>query len=111
MPFKSEQIPIAGTKNDSRRKLTNEQREAVIILHREGYSYRKLAEMFGVSKRLIQSIIRPPKRSLPRPRPTSYWTDAKRKYRRRKQKLYKRGIINESRKRRGRIKNGPSSLR
>ena len=111
MPFKSEQIPIAGTKNDSRCKLTSEQREAVIILHREGYSYRKLAEMFRVSKRLIQSIVRPPKRSNPRPRPTSYWTEAKRRYRRRKQELYKNGIINESRKRTNHIEKRPPSLR
>lgn len=93
MPYRSEKILIAGTKYDSRRKLSDEQRQAVAILHREGYSYRKLAEMFGVSKRLIQSIIRPPKRNTPRPRPTSYWTVAKRRYRQRKQALYNKGLI------------------
>lgn len=98
MPYRSEKISIAGTKYDSRRKLTDEQRDAVIILHREGYSYRKLAAMFGVSKRLIQSIIRPPKRSTPRQRPKSYWTQAKRKYRIRKQHLFKQGFIHETKK-------------
>ena len=101
MPYRSEHVPIAGTQYDSRRKLSDEQRDAVIILHREGYSYRKLAAMFGVSKRLIQSIIRPPKRSIPRQRPKSYWTQAKRKYRIRKQNLFKQGLINETKKRNG----------
>ena len=52
MPYKSESIPIAGTKLDQRRKLSNEQREAVKILADKGYSQRKLAEMFNVSKNL-----------------------------------------------------------
>ena len=57
MPYKSESIPIAGTKLDQRRKLSNEQREAVKILADKGYSQRKLAEMFNVSKSLVQSIL------------------------------------------------------
>ena len=47
MPYKSESIPIAGTKLDQRRKLSNEQREAVKILADKGYSQRKLAEMLA----------------------------------------------------------------
>lgn len=93
MPYKIEQIKLAGTKNDKRAKLTQEQREAIVILAREGYSQRKLAVMFNVSRRLIQSILHPPNRAKPKQRPQSYWTEAKRKCRQRKMKLYKAGKI------------------
>lgn len=94
MPYQSEKIPIAGTKHDSRRKLSNEQKEAVKILHKEGYSYRKLADMFNVSKWTIQSIINPPARPKSKKQSKEYWTEAKRKYRKKKQELYKNGDIN-----------------
>ena len=81
MPYKSESIPIAGTKLDQRRKLSNEQREAVKILADKEYSQRKLAEMFNVSKSLIQSILNPQRRAAQKKRSTAYWTEAKRKYR------------------------------
>lgn len=68
MPYKSESIPIAGTKLDQRRKLSNEQREAVKILADKGYSQRKLAEMFNVSKSLVQSILNPQQRSVQKKR-------------------------------------------
>lgn len=89
MPYKSEKIPIAGTKHDGRRKLSEEQRKAVEILHKEGYSFRKLAEMFGVSKWLIQSIIKPPVRCKSKKYSTEYYTEAKRRYRLKKQELFK----------------------
>jgi transposase len=57
MPLKIESIKVAGTKYDGRAKLSEDQRQAIRILAREGYSQRKLASMFNVSKRLIQSII------------------------------------------------------
>ena len=56
MPLKIENIKLAGTKFDGRAKLSLEQRQAIQILAREGYSQRRLAAMFNVSKRLIQSI-------------------------------------------------------
>lgn len=93
MPYKSEKIPIAGTKLDGRRKLSKEQRQAVNILHKEGYSFRKLAEMFSVSKWLIQSIINPPVRCKSKNYPTEYHTEAKRRYRLKKQELFKSGTI------------------
>lgn len=93
MPYKIEQLPLAGTRNDKRAKLSLEQRQAIIVLSREGYSQRKLAEMFNVSRRLIQSIIHPPNRAKPKSRPQSYWTEAKRKCRQRKVSLYKAGKI------------------
>ncbi|MDR1202687.1 MAG: hypothetical protein LBL58_13825 [Tannerellaceae bacterium] len=94
MPYRSEKVPVAGTGYDGRRKLSGEQRQAVKVLHKEGYSYRKLAGMFHVSKWLIQSIINPPVRSKPRKRPKEYWAEAKRRYRKKKQELYKNGDIN-----------------
>ena len=94
MPCRSEKILIAGTKHDSRVKLSKEQRQAIVILKREGYSYRKLAEMFGVSKWTIQSIITPPSRSKQKKLPAEYWAEAKRKCRMKKRQLYKDGIVN-----------------
>lgn len=99
MPYKSEQISIAGTKLDLRRKLSTEQKEAIKILNERGYSQRKLAEMFGVSKRSIQNILKPPKRGIPVKRPKEYWTQKKREYRRRKQQLLLEGKLPKSKTR------------
>lgn len=99
MPYKSERIPIAGTNLDQRRKLSNEQRSAIRILADNGYSQRKLAAMFNVSKSLVQTLLAQiPKTRQKKKRPTAYWTEAKRKYRQRKQQLYKEGILNGKRK-------------
>ena len=48
MPLKIENIKLAGTKFDGRAKLSPEQRQAIQILSREGYSQRRLAAMFNV---------------------------------------------------------------
>lgn len=93
MPYRSEKIPIAGTKLDLRRKLSEEKKKAVRILSNEGYSQRKLAEMFGCSRRLIQHILDPQKRSVQSKRPTEYWTKKKHEYRQRKQQLYLDGKL------------------
>lgn len=98
MPYKSEKIKVAGTVYDKRRKLTAEQVQAIKILNGQGYSQRLLASMFGCSKRSVQNILHPQKRSMPKSRPTSYWTEAKRKYRKRKQELLKSGKIYESKR-------------
>lgn len=102
MPYKSESIPIAGTKLDQRRKLSNEQREAVKILADKGYSQRKLAEMFNVSKSLVQSILNPQQRAVQKKRFAAYWAEAKRKYRQRKHQLYKTGKLSEKKTKRHR---------
>lgn len=60
---------------------------------REGYSQRKLASMFNVSKRLIQSIITPPIRTPAKKRTKEYWAEIKKRYRDRKNNLYKSGKI------------------
>lgn len=102
MPYKSESIPIAGTKLDQRRKLSDEQREAIKILADKGYSRRKLAEMFNVSKSLIQYVINPQIRAEQKKRPTAYWTEAKKRYRQRKHQLYKTGKLSEKKAKHGR---------
>ena len=105
MPYKSERIKIAGTKYDKRSKLTKEQVRAIKILKEQGYSYRQLAAMFGCSKWSVQNIIHPQIRSKPKPRPTAYWTEKKREYRKRKQELHKSGKLNEKSKRNRNDKN------
>lgn len=101
MPYRSEKVKIAGTKHDRRRRLSDEQKKAIVILSREGYSQRKLAAMFGCSKGSIQFILNPGAKSKPKSRSSAYWSAAKKKYRRRKQELYKTGKINERKKKRG----------
>ena len=95
MPYKSERIKIAGTHLDKRRRLTNDQINAIKLLKEDGYSYRQLAAMFGCSKWSIQNIIHPQIRKLSKKKPTEYWTEKKREYRKRKQALYKSGMIIE----------------
>ena len=94
MPYKSERIPIQGTVYDKRRKISLEQIRAIKILNEQGYSQRKLAAMFGCSKRSVQNILSPQKRSVPKKRSTAYWTEAKKQFRKRKQELYQTGQIN-----------------
>ena len=43
MPLRIENIKLAGPKFDGRAKLSPEQRQAIQILAREGYSQRRLA--------------------------------------------------------------------
>lgn len=99
MPYKSERIGISGSKLDRRCKLSPEQKEAIKLLHEDGFSYRKLAEMFGCSKRSVQNIIHPQPRSKQPTRTTEYWTTKKREYRQRKQQLYISGKLKSKKKR------------
>lgn len=98
MPFKSEKITIAGTQYDQRRKLSDEQVKAIVILSAQGYSQRQLARMFGCSKGSIQNILHPQKRYPQKSRETAYWTEAKRRYRMRKQMLYKAGALTKKKR-------------
>jgi len=98
MGNKAESIKVSGTKFDARAKLSPDQRKAIKVLSREGYSQRKLAAMFNVSKRLIQSIVAPSERKPEKKRSKEYWTEVKRKYRERKMNLYKSGKIKFSKK-------------
>lgn len=100
MPYKSEKMPIAGTKLDLRRKLTDDKVRAIKILSAEGYSQRQLARMMDCSKGLVQHILNPKPRSKQMKRyPKEYCTEAKRRYRTRKEILYKTGALNDKRNR------------
>lgn len=58
MPRRSEKIKIEGGKYDRRQKLTEEQRKEIRLLYKiEGLSTRKLANRFGVSRRLISFVL------------------------------------------------------
>lgn len=58
MPYKSEKIKISGTKHDRRQKLTPEQKDEIRHLYyTTDTSQRKLAEQFGVSRRLITFVL------------------------------------------------------
>jgi transposase len=61
MPFKTDSIYINCPFLDRRTKLLPCQKEMVAHYSNLGYSQRKLAKMFNVSKRLIQFVIAPEK--------------------------------------------------
>ena len=59
MPYKVEKIAIDCPFLDRRCKLLPCQKEMVLHYHKLGYSQRKIAAMFNVSRRLIQFICNP----------------------------------------------------
>lgn len=60
MPRKSDSIPINNERLDRRVKLTKDDKELIKWLREEEQiSYQKLANRFGVSKRLIIFICKP----------------------------------------------------
>ena len=50
-------INVAGTENDKRIKIPKNEYSNIIKMHKEGYSLRGLARMYGVSHRLIFCIV------------------------------------------------------
>ncbi len=96
MPYKSEKIKIAGTKYDKRVKLDDGQVRAIKILSSQGYSQRQLAKMFRCSKGLVQHILNPKPRLKQKSYSTEYNTQAKRRYRLRKQELYLEGKLKQT---------------
>lgn len=106
MPYKSEKIKIEGTKLDRRRKLTEDQKAYIRWLREEeGLSQRKLAAMFGVSRRLITYILDPEKEKrskaiLKQHRQEGWykytkeqWAETMKEHRHYKEQLHKDGII------------------
>lgn len=100
MPYKSEKIKIKDTEFDRRRKLSEDDKKRILELREtDGLSQRKLASMFGVSRRLIQYILDPVKlqRSKELHKPYIYtkeeWAETMRNHRRYKQQLYIEGKI------------------
>lgn len=67
MPYKSSRIKIEGTQYDRRRKLSEEDKENIRRIRKEdGFSYNRLAKMFGISKRLAMFICCPEKEQIAR---------------------------------------------
>lgn len=62
MPYKTEKIAIDCPFFDRRVKLLPCQKERMVYLHKLGYSQRKLASLFQVSRRSVQFIIDPSKK-------------------------------------------------
>lgn len=106
MPYKSEKIKIEGTKLDRRRKLTEDQKAYIRWLREEeGLSQRKLAAMFGVSRRLITFILDPEKEKRSKERgkqlrkegrykyTKEQWAETMKEHRHYKEQLHKDGII------------------
>lgn len=61
MPYKCEKIiKLAGTSNDKRRRLTDEQKDEIIAL-KGTISQRECAKRYGVSRRTIQFLWDPDK--------------------------------------------------
>lgn len=101
MPYKSEHIKIEGTRFDRRRKLSEDQKEYMRWLREEEkLSYQKLADMFGVSKRLAIFVCCPDKEETARRQfkerrkdgryktTNEEWAETIREHRRYKQKLF-----------------------
>lgn len=61
MPYKSESVKIAGTKHDRRRKLSDQDKKD-IRENKAGLSQRKLAALYGVSRRSIVFAMYPERR-------------------------------------------------
>lgn len=61
MPYITDQIKLNDPFLDKRTKLIPCQKEMIVRLHQEGWSQRKLAERFNVSRRMIQFVIDPQK--------------------------------------------------
>lgn len=62
MPYKTDKAKIDCPLFDKRTKLLPCQRERMIRLHESGYSQRKLASLFQVSRRLVQFVTCPEKK-------------------------------------------------
>lgn len=64
MPYLTEKIKYEDPFLDKRCKLLPCQKEMVLYYRKEGWSQRKLASHFNVSRRLIQFILDPEKQKL-----------------------------------------------
>jgi transposase len=105
MPYKSEKPgQYIRPADDRRRKLSDAQREEIRTQHALGASQRRLAEHFGVSRRLISFILDPEKEArakaqyAERRRDGRYYDPEKhaaaiREHRRHKHALYREGKL------------------
>lgn len=105
MPFKSEKIK-SSEKQDRRRKLTEEQKKEIRELYASGlFSWRQLANEYGVSKSSIGIIVNPKCAARVKQRTKEHWMDYRpskeewaatvREHRKYKQNLYLKGELND----------------
>lgn len=106
MPYKCEYKKVKLGEYDRRRKLTDDQKEEIKKLYKTGlFSQRKLAEQFGVSRRLITIIVNPESAEKVRQRIKEHWKEyqqtkeehakSMRELRKFKKDLYDKGLIKE----------------
>lgn len=103
MPYKSESIRLQGLQ-DRRRKLTDEQKEAIKEMYATGnWSLAKLGAEFGVSKKTVLLLVNPDSADKAKEYRKENWrefqrtkeerTAATREHRRYKQSLYLSGQL------------------
>ena len=103
MPYKSEKIKIANTQYDRRIKLSDDDKEEIILRFEKGESMRSLSRSFKVDRQVIKYTIYPEfkkefydtnrrrvKPEIEKEKRNEYT----RKHRSYKQSLYKKGKIN-----------------
>ena len=75
MPYKSEKMKLSETQ-DRRRKLTEEQKEQIRKIYKQGTcGTRPLAKQFNVSRSLIQTIVNPAIKQRHHDRIAKHWRD------------------------------------
>ena len=104
MPYKSEHIPLRGLQ-DRRRKLTDEDKEAIRALYAAGKgSWKSLADKYHVSKATIGIIVSPDRAEKVRQYNKEHWrdyadreklTESVRNLRRYKHQLYLKGELKD----------------
>lgn len=110
MPYKTEKIRFDCPFFDRRTKLLPCQKERMTLLHKQGYSQRKLASIFNVSRRLVQFVTCPEKKEENLQRRTERggskiyykggkeWADTVKAHRKYKHSLLKNTVNNGSQK-------------
>lgn len=100
----ADEIRVAGTKYDRRRRLTEEDREDIKRDHAAGDSVHAIARRYGVSRRLVQFILYPERheenkaRRRARGGSRAYYdrekhTEAMRRHRAHKKDLYDKKLV------------------
>lgn len=117
MPYKIDKMSIGDPKNDKRVKLTVEDRENIRLEYAQGgTSHNKLAQKYGVSKRLVQFVLSPEKQIVAkqqfaeRQKDGRYYDKDKhkeytKKHRNYKKELHAKGLLSEKEKTNGEEEN------
>lgn len=86
--------PIAGTKYDQRRKLSDLQIQAIVLLYNNGWSSTQIAELLKVCRSTVQYTVHPQVQKKKNSKHTAeYWKEAYLKNRRYRKSLESEGLI------------------